>query len=54
MTLKDLNRPKKTDAEVYNARFSERAVIVRLLKNFQALSESEININNSSVILKDS
>ena len=34
MTLKDLNRFKKIDAKVYNARFSEHAVIVRLLKNF--------------------
>ncbi len=34
MTLKDSGRLKKIDAEVYDARFSERAVIVRLLKNF--------------------
>jgi len=34
MTLKDSDRFKKIDAEVYNAKSSERAVIVRLLKNF--------------------
>ncbi len=32
--LKDLNKSVKTDAEVCNARSSEHAVIVRLLKNF--------------------
>ena len=54
MTLKDSDRLKKIDAEVYNAKSSEHAVIVRLLKNFQALSESEINTDNNSVILKNS
>jgi len=39
---------------VYDAKSSEHAVIVRLLKNFQALSESEINTDNNSVILKNS
>ncbi len=34
MTLKDSGRFKKTDADVYDARFSERAVTVRLLKGF--------------------
>ncbi len=34
MTLKDSDRHKKIDTEVYDAKFSERAVIVRLLKNF--------------------
>ncbi len=34
MTLKDSDKPKKTDAEVYDARFSKHAVIVQLLKNF--------------------
>ncbi len=32
--LKDLNKSVKTDAEVCNAKSSEYAVIVRLLKNF--------------------
>jgi len=34
MTLKDSGKPKKTDAEVYDAKSSEHAVTVRLLKNF--------------------
>ncbi len=34
MTLKDLNKFKKIDAEVYDAKSSEHTVIVRLLKNF--------------------
>ena len=34
MTLKDLDKLKKINAEVYDARSSEHAVIVRLLKNF--------------------
>ncbi len=32
--LKGSDKPVKTDTEVCNARFSEYAVIVRLLKNF--------------------
>ncbi len=54
MTLKDSDKPKKIDAEVYDARFSEHAVTVRLLKDFQALPESKIDTDDSSVILKDS
>ncbi len=34
MTLKDSDKLKKIDANVYDAKSSERAVIVRLLKNF--------------------
>ncbi len=34
MTLKGSDKLKKINAEVYNARSSKRAVIVRLLKNF--------------------
>ncbi len=34
MTLKDSDKLKKIDTKVYDAKFSERAVIVRLLKNF--------------------
>ncbi len=34
MTLKGSDRPKKTDANVYDAKSSERAVIVRLSKSF--------------------
>ncbi len=34
MTLKDSDRLKKTDAEVYNAKSFKHAVIVQLLKNF--------------------
>ncbi len=34
MTLKDSDRFKKIDAEVYDVKSSEHAVIVRLLKNF--------------------
>jgi len=34
MTLKDSDKSKKIDTEAYDARFSEHAVIVRLLKNF--------------------
>ncbi len=34
ITLKDLDKFKKIDAKVYNAKSSEHAVIVQLLKNF--------------------
>ncbi len=34
MTLKDSDKSKKIDAEVYNVKSSEHAVIVQLLKNF--------------------
>ncbi len=53
MTSKDSGKSKKTDAEVYDARSSEHAVAVRLLENFQALPESEIDTDGSSVVLRD-